>query len=62
MREKTCKLYYANICNQRSQLLSQMKREGLPSIRRQCVFDAVTLSRVSYATPVWRGYLSATEI
>ena len=28
----------------------------------QSIFDAIVLSRVLYAAPAWRGYLSAAEI
>ena len=51
-----------HICNQRSYLLTQLKRQGLPMAQLQSVFDAIVLSRVLYAAPTWRGYLSAEEM
>ena len=52
--------YIMHICNQRSYLLTQLKRQDLPQL--QSVFDAIVLSRVLYAAPAWIGYLSAGEM
>ena len=51
-----------HICNQCSYLLTQLKRQGLPTAQLQPVFDAIVLSRVLFAAPAWRDYLSAGEI
>ena len=51
-----------HICNQRSYLLTQLKRQGLPMKQFQSVFDAIVLSHVLYAAPAWRCYLSAGEM
>ena len=51
-----------HMCNQRSYLLTQLKRQGLPMAQLQSVFDDIVLSRVLYAAPAWRGYLSAAEM
>ena len=51
-----------HICNQRSYLLTQLKRQGLPMAQLQSVFDAIVLSRVLYAAPAQRGYLCAGEM
>ena len=51
-----------HIFNQRSYLLTQLKRQGLPMAQLQSVFDVVVPFRVLYAAPAWRGYLSAGEI
>ena len=48
-------------CNQRTYLLRQLKRQGLSLEQLQSVFDAIILSRVLYAAPAWRGYLSAAD-
>ena len=53
--------YVLHICNQRTYLLKQLKRQGLPSAQLQRVFDAIILSRVLYAASSWRGYLSAAD-
>ena len=50
--------YILHICNQRTYLLTQLKRQGLPQTQLQSVFDAIILARVLYASPAWRGYLS----
>ena len=54
--------YIIHICNQRSYLLTQLKRQGISVAQFQSVFNAIVLSRVLYAAPAWRGYLSAGEI
>ena len=51
-----------HICNQRSYLLTQLKRQGLSMAQLQSVFDVIVLSRVLYAASAWRGYLSAGEM
>ena len=54
-----------HICNQRSYLFTQLKRQGLPMAHLQSVFDAIVISRVLYgvyAAPAWRGCLSAGEM
>ena len=51
-----------HICNQRSYLLTKLKRQGLPMAQLKSVFDAIVLSRVLYAAPAWKGYLSAGEM
>ena len=43
-------------------MLTQLKRQGLPIVQLQSVFDAIVLYRVLYAAPAWRGYLSAGEM
>ena len=53
--------YVLHICNQRTYLLTQLKRQGLPWAQLQSVFDAIILSRVLYAALAWRGYLSAAD-
>ena len=50
------------LCNQRTYLFTQIKRQGLPQEQSQNVFDAIILSRLLYAAPAWRGYLSSAEI
>ena len=54
--------YILNICNQRTYLLTQPKRQGLPQTQLQSVYDAIILARLLYASPAWRGYLSAVNI
>ena len=54
--------YIMHICYQRSYLLTQLKRQGLPMAQLQSVFDAIVLSRILYAGPAWRGYLSVGEM
>ena len=53
--------YVLHICNQRTYLLTQLKRQGLPLAQLQSVYDAIILSRVLYTAPAWRGYLSAAD-
>ena len=51
-----------NICNQCSYLLTQLKIQDLHMAQLQSVLDAIVLSRVLYAEPAWRGYLSAGDM
>ena len=54
--------YIVHICNQRTYLLMQLKRQGLPPAQLQNVFDTIILARVLYALPAWRGYMNASDI
>ena len=53
--------YILHICNQRTYLLTQLKRQGLPQTQLQSVFDAIICARVQYASPALRGCLSAAN-
>ena len=54
--------YNVHICNQRTHLLTQLKRQGLPPAQLQNVFDTIIFARVLYALPAWRGYKNASYI
>ena len=54
--------YIVHICNQRTYLLTQLKRQGLPPAQLQNVFETIILARVLYALPAWRGYMNASDI
>ena len=54
--------YILHICHQQTYLLTQLRRQGLPQTQLQSVFDAIILAPVLYASPAWRGYLSAVDI
>ena len=54
--------YIVHICNQRTYLITQLKRQGLPPAQLQNVFDTIILARVLYALPAWRGYMNASDI
>ena len=54
--------YIVNICNQRTYLLTQLKRQGLTPAQLQNVFDTIILARILYALPAWRGYMKASDI
>ena len=45
--------YIVHICNQRTYLLTQLKRQGLLPAQLQNVFDTIILARVLYALPAW---------
>ena len=47
------------LCNQRTYLITQLKLQGLPQEQLQNVFDAIIVSRLLYAAPECRGYLSS---
>ena len=48
--------------HQRANLLTQLKRQGLPLAQLQQVFDSIILARLLCAAPALRGYLSSTDI
>ena len=50
------------LCNQRTYLITQLKRQGLPQEQLKNVFDAIIVSRLLYSAPAWPGYLSSAEI
>ena len=49
------------ICNQRLYLLNQRKKQGLSKQKRNNVFNAIVMSRLTYATAAWRGYATSAE-
>jgi hypothetical protein len=50
-----------SVCNQRLYLLSQLKRQGLGVTSRDAIFQAIVVSRIMYALPVFYGYLSEND-
>ena len=54
--------YSVHICNQRTYLLTRLKRQGLPPAQLQNVSDTIILARILYALPAWRGYMNASDI
>ena len=54
--------FMLHICNQRTYLRTQLKRQELPQTQLQSVLNAIILARVLYASPAWRGYLNAEDI
>ena len=54
--------YIVPICNQRTYLLMQLKRQGLPPAQLQNVFHTIIFARVLYALLAWRGYMNASDI
>ena len=47
------------VCSQRIFLLKQLRDQGMPLEQLHTVFQAIILSRLTYAIPVWGPYLSA---
>ena len=54
--------YILHICNQRTYLLTQLKRQGLPQTQLLNVVDAIIPACVLYASSAWRAYLNAADI
>ena len=48
-------------CNQRLYLLNQLKKQGLSKQKLNNVFNAIVMSRLTYAPAAWRGYVSSAE-
>lgn len=46
------------MCSQRVYLLKLLRDQGLPRPQLNIVFDALVLSRLRYAVPVWSGCMS----
>jgi len=47
------------MCSQRVYLLKLLRDRGLPRRQLNNVFDALVLSTLRYADPVWSGFMSA---
>ena len=47
--------YLLKICNQRLYLLKEIKKQGLAKQQLLRVFDAISISRITYAA-AWRGF------
>jgi hypothetical protein len=50
------------IANQRLYLLLLLKRQGLSPSALDIIFQAIIVSRFSYALPAFSGYLSAADV
>ena len=46
------------MCSQRVYLLKLLRDQALPRPQLNTVFDALVLSRLRYAVPVWSGFMS----
>jgi len=46
------------MCSQRVYLLKLLRDQGLPRPQLNIVFDALVLSKLLYAVPVWSGFMS----
>ena len=44
------------LCSQRTYLITQIKRQGLPQEQLKYVVNAIIVSRLLYVAPAWRGY------
>ena len=53
--------YMLKICNQWLYLLNQLKKQGLSKQKLNNIFNAIVMSRLTYATAAWRGYASSAE-
>ena len=53
--------YMLKICNQRLYLLNQLKKQGLSKQELNNVFNAIVMSRLTYAAAAWKGYASSAE-
>jgi len=54
--------YVLSMCNQRLYLLSQLKKQGLCINGLTLVFQAIVVSRITYALSSFYGFLSASDI
>jgi hypothetical protein len=48
-----------SICSQRMFLLKILKQQGLPLEKLNIIYNAIIVSRITYALPVWAGFLTA---
>ena len=53
--------FVLSMCNQRLYLLNQLKKQGLHINGLATVFQALVVSRISYALPAFYGFLSAHD-
>ena len=49
------------VCNQRLYLLCQLKRLNLPVECLDCIFNAIVVSKLFYASPSWFGYTNVEQ-
>ena len=50
------------LCNQGLNLFNQLKKQGLAKKQLLKVFNAIVMSRITYAAAAWRGFASSAEI
>ena len=53
--------YLLKICNQRLYLLNQIKKQGLAKQQLLHGFDAIIISRITYANAAWRGFATVAK-
>jgi len=51
--------YALSVCSQRLHLLKLLRQHGLPLNELNIVYNAIIVSRITYALPVWAGFLTA---
>jgi hypothetical protein len=54
--------YILSLVNQRLYLLNMLKKQGLSGKAREIIFQALIISRLSYALPAYSGFLSCSHI
>ena len=54
--------YILQLYNERLYLLNQLKKQGLAKKQLLNVFNALVMSRLTYAAVAWRGFASPAEI
>ena len=50
------------ICSQRTYLLKLLRDQGMPHTHLNIVFRAIILAKITYALPVWRGFLTDEQL
>ena len=53
--------FVLTVCSQRIYLLKLLKSQNLPPKEMHTVFNALILSRITYALPVWGGHLTKQQ-
>jgi len=53
--------FVLTVCSQRIYLLKLLRSQGLPPKEMHAVFNALILSRITYALPVWGGHLTKQQ-
>ena len=51
--------YLLSVCSQRLYLLKLLRQQGLPHHELDTVYSAIIVNRLTYALPVWAGFLTS---
>jgi len=50
------------VCSQRTYLFTLLRDQGMPQLRLNTIFQAIIISKITYAIPAWHGFLTGEQV